>query len=225
MATNINIEYNHLNAGPRVVVFGEKPILVYWFNEINGVKKMVNAEIVQPGYWFQISRQWYSNWIIEAYEWNQGNLLKIKEDKFNPYGKRIHFHLDEFGSLEEHQEYIKACIDFVSHWSLESYVVESPHAHELLKQYPGFSISHKIMDEDCYKSFLIKKTPSDCHMWENFKTWGLNEEFVFFNHNHPENPEDQTSYEFARSILFGPDYKKLNEWVPCAGTLNERVVS
>lgn len=225
MTTRIDVEYNHLNAGPRVIVYGEKPVLVYWFNEINGVKKMAFAEVIEPGYWHQQSRQWACNWVIEAYEWNGGNLLKIKEDRFNPYGKRVHFHLDEFGSLEEHKEYIKACIDYVSHWNLDSYTIESPFAHELLAEYPGFSISHKIIDEQCYKSFLIKKTPSDSHMWENFGIWGMNDEYVYFNQNHPENPEYQTNYEFARSVLFGPDYKKINEWVDHAGTLNERVVS
>lgn len=224
MSTTVNIEYNHFEAGPRVAVFGEHPVLVYWYNEINGVKKHVDQQVIEPGHWYQIGRQWFNNWIIEAHEWNGGNLLTIKEEKFNPYNKSVYFRLDENSPIEEHREYLKACMDFVSHWRSSSYNIESPYAHELLEENPGMKISHKIMDEDCYVAFVIKKTPSDSNVFENFGFYGLNDEMVYFNFHHPENPDQQTPYEFAKSILFGPDYSKLEEFILHDWTLKERIV-
>jgi len=225
MASTVNVEYNHFEAGPRIAVFGDNPVLVFWSTEINGVKKFVDQQVIEPGYWYQVARQWFNNWIIEAYEWNKGNLLKIKEDKFNPYNKDVYFRLDENGTIEEHEEYMKACNDFISYWNSSNYSIETPHAQDLLKKYPEVKLSQKIMDENCYVSFDIKTTPSAFSTVENFGVYGLNDEMVYFNHHHPENPEGMTSYEFAKTILFGPDYSRIEEFIPCDWTLKERIVS
>lgn len=224
MATVVEVEYNHLEAGPRVAVFGDKPILVYWYNEVKGVKKHTFQQIIEPGIWYQYGRQWFCNWVIEAYEWNGGNLLKVHESKVNPYDKPVYFHLDENATIEEHEEYLRACMDFVSHWRSSSYNIESPYAHELLAKNPGMKISHKIMDEDCYISFVIKKTPSDSSTFENYGFYGYNEEMVYFNNHHPQNPNEQTPYEFAKSILFGPDYSEIEEFILPDWTLKEKIV-
>jgi len=226
MAAEIKVEYNHLEAGPRVITWGEKPLLIYWSNVINDKKIMAYCAETEPGYWHQQSRQWFSNWVVEVYEWINGNMVKVHQDIFNPYAKKVHFILDEFDSIENHIEYVRACKKFISHWNLSTYAIESPYAHELKELYPDTTIAHKILDpENCYVNYVIKKTPSLNYSWENYKVWTKNVEYVLFNDHHPLNPEDQTPYEFAESILFGPDYSKLNHYIPYAWTLNEKVVS
>ncbi len=225
MATKLEVTYNHLGQGPRVTAWGDKPLLVYWSNVVKDKKLMSYAVDLQGGYWYQQGRQWFCNWVVEVFEWNKGNLNKIHTDYFNPYNKRAHFHLDDTASYQEHVEYTKACLEFIDYWNLESYSIETPYAHELHKEFPGIFFAHKILDEVCYVNYVIKKSPSSNFSWENYKMWTMNDEYVFFNHIHPCNFEDQTPYEFAKSVLFGPDYDKLDEYIPYAWTLNERVVS
>ena len=224
MKTKVEVTYNHLGHGPRVTTWGENPVLVYWNNIIDGKEVMTYSSELNGGYWYQQSRQWFNNWVVRVYEWNKGNLKEIHTEHFNPYGKRVHFHLEN-SSLEEHRGYLKACFEFIEHWNLESYAIETKHAHELLKEFPGTSLSHKILDESCYVNYEIKKSPSSSYSWERYKMWSMNDEYVYFNHIHPQNPNTQSSYDFAKSVIFGPDYKSLDEWIPYAWTLNERVVS
>ena len=225
MGTKVEVTYNNLDAGPRVTTWGDKPLLMYFNNVINGKETMAYANETQPGYWHQQSRQWFCNWVVRVYEWNNGNLLNIHTDIFNPYNKRVHFHLDDTASVDEHFEYTQACMEFARHWNLESFTIESPWAFDLAAKIPNVSFAHKILDEGCYVNYVIKKSPSSNYTNERYGMWSMNEEYVFFNHNHPLDPDYQTPYEFARSILFGPDYNKLEEFVPYDWTLNERIVS
>ena len=52
-----------------------------------------------------------------------------------------------------------------------------------------------------------------------------NEEVINFNFTHPYNPKDLTSYEFAKSIIFGPKFEEMEEFIPYTWTLAEEVVS
>lgn len=225
MGTKIEVTYNNLDAGPRVTTWGDKPLLMYFNNVINGKETMAYANETQPGYWHQQSRQWFCNWVVRVYEWNNGNLLNIHTDVFNPYNKRVHFHLDDTASVDEHFEYTQACMEFARHWNLESFTIESTWAFDLAARIPNVSFAHKILDETCYVNYVIKKSPSSNYTNERYGMWSMNEEYVFFNYNHPLDPDYQTPYEFARSVLFGPDYNKLEEFVPYDWTLNERIVS
>ena len=218
--STVLVEYKFRNSGPRVTTWGEKPLLIYLYNLIDGKKIQVDNQTLNPNHFFQFGRQWFTNWLVEIFEWNAGNLVKIHTDVFSPYGKKTNFHLAEFDTLEEHIEYAKACIEYINHWDISEYSIESPFAFELKEIYPEIKFSHKILDpEMSYVSYEIKKTPSSYFAYENFGVSLLNEEVVNYNNHHPYSPEGVSSYEFAKSILFGPDYKKIERYIPQDWTL------
>ena len=216
----ILVEYKHRDSGPRILTWGEKPLLVYLYNLIDGKKVQIDNNVINPNHFFGFGRQWFTNWLIEVFEWNNGNLVKIHTDVFSPYNKKTNFHLAEFDSLEDHYGYAEACIEYINHWSISDYAIETPFAFELLQKYPKVKFSHKILDpEECYVSYEIKKTPSAFGAYENFGVPLLNEEVVNYNNHHPYPPEDSSPYEFAKSILFGPNYKEIPKYIPQDWTL------
>ena len=219
----IKVEYNHRNTGPKVLTWNEKPLLVYVYNRIKGKKILVVCYQLPPNHYFQFNRQWFTDWEIEVFEWNSGELVRVHVDIFNPYNKITHFYLAEFDSIDNHVEYIKACLEYVSKWSIQNFVIETTWALELQEKYPNITLVHKIMDEgECYVSYEIKKTLSEFGTYENFGVYILNEEIVNFNNHHPFPPDTMSSYELAKTILFGPNYDETHKFIPPTWTLAKK---
>lgn len=220
----ISVKHNIKNHGPLITNYTGENVLIYYNIIINNRKYLVYGLDIDEGWYRQSSRQWYCPWQIEVFKWNKGKLVKIAEDNFLPYKKRIHFHLSEKSTIEEHKQYILACIDFIDYWDISSYTIETKYTKELTVDFPNLFLSEFIMDDNCYVNYVIEKSNSEYNSYENFGVPSLKEEFLYFNFNHPNNPQDQSSYEFARSILFGPDYSKLHTFFPYEWTLKEPIV-
>jgi len=221
---SILVEYNKRGLGPIVHNQIEEDLLIFYNHIVNGKKYVAYTLDLQGGWYRQANRQWFCNWNIEAFKWNKGKLIKVAEDNFHPYKKRIHFHLDEEATIEEHKQYILACIEFITLWEIDSYTIETYYADQLKSEFPTLFLSEFILDDNCYANYVIKRTPSAYSSYENFGVPSLKEEFLYFNFDHPCNPDNQTSYEFAKSILFGPDYKNLLSFFPYEWTLKEPIV-
>jgi hypothetical protein len=219
----IKVEYNQQNTGPKIITWNDKPLLVYIYNRIKGKRVLVACHTLPPNHYFQFNRQWFTNWEIEVFEWNDGELIKAHVNVFNPYNQVTHFHLAEFDPIEDHIEYAKACLEYASKWKLENFVIESPWAIDLEKEFPGVRFAHKIMDpNNCYVSYEIKKTLSEYGAYENFGVYTLSEEIVNFNNTHPVPSDTITSYELAKSILFGPNYDESYKFIPPTWTLTNK---
>jgi len=207
MNKEIHVEYNNLGYGPKISYYGEKSVIIMISTFSEGIKKTIKNEILDPGHFFLLYRQFYQEWIIESYTWNNGELVKFKTDIFNPHNKKVHIYLDNSLSClpYQHKEYVLACIDFLKKWEITDYVIESQYLNELKSEFPNINIVDKITNNDCYVNFNIKR---DVAFNDPF------EELVFFNNTHPHNYEDFNDYEFAKQILFGPDYSKINTYIP-----------
>jgi len=221
---NLEFKYNIKGTGPKVETWGEKPFLIYMFNVVNNKKLEANSKSLPPYHFYINQRQWFTNWEIEVYEWVGGNLQLIAQDKFIPSNKITHFYL-ESNDLDETIEYTKACLEYVKHWEISQYLIETYFPEEINNH---FNISHatnKIdFPEACYVNYVIKKQPSLADM-EKF--WGvglINEEIIYNNFIHPYSYNNQSSYELAKSILFGPDYETIPKFIPYDWSLKERIV-
>lgn len=204
--SEIYVEYNKLDYGPKINFYGSNSALIRISIMVNDVKKTLESKIILPGHFYQLFRQWYCEWIIECYEWRNGELVKIKDEIFNPYGKKIHFILEHNSSFVKHKEYLRACIEFIDRWDIYDYTIESKFANLLIKENPDINIVETIVDNDCYVNFHIKRDHNP--YIDNFT------EMVYYNSNSPHNPENMSDYELAKSILFGPNYDLIEEYLP-----------
>jgi hypothetical protein len=226
MPSNFLIEYNLRGGGPRLNTWGDKQLHVIFYNIVNGRRRFVNAAIVEPGHFTQMNRQWATNWETEAHEWVDGKLVLCFKDTYTPYGKTVHFYLDDTSSIDEHRQYLKACKDFIIANNSDYHLIESYYANELIMEFPDLNIVSLIdPNENCYVNFEIKKSLSERLTYENYGVVLNNEEVVNFCFDHPFNPEDLTPYEFARSIVLGPNFEEMDDFIPYAWTLAEGVVS
>ena len=221
--TTVSTEYNLRDKGIRVNTWGDKPLLIYIYNNLNGKKTFVGNFTLPPGHFYEYDRTWFTNWQVEVFEWNEvGNLTNIHTDVFTPYGKITNFFLAEFDSIQDHKGYIKACIDYINYWSISEYNIITPHSEELSTTFPNLNFTSYLEDEkNCYVSYDIRRTPSAFNAYENYGVYLLNEEIVSYNSQHPNPERGIDSYTFAKSILFGPDYKNVEYFIPQAWTLAE----
>lgn len=224
--TQIITEYNIKDKGFRISSWGEKPLLIYAYNNVNGKKLFVDNFTLPPGHFYEYGRTWFTNWQIEIFEWSEiKDLVKIHTDVFSPYGKKTNFHLAEFDSIEDHKGYIKACADYINSWSISEYNIISPYSEELSTILPTMNFTSYLEDErDCYVSYDIRRTPSSFNSYENYGVYLLNEEIVNYNAQHPYPEKGVNSYDFAKSILFGPDYKNAEYFIPQTWTLTEKLL-
>lgn len=225
----VEFKYNNKESGPKVITYGDRPVLIYLYNLEGGVKTEVEYIPLPANHFYLFPRQWFTKWRIEVLEWVSGKLQTVAVDEFTPTFSSTHFYLED-GSLEEHLEYSKACLDYVEQYVIFDFKIESIYYKELA-QYFGFDINqpHPFTDEianpeDCYVNYVIKKTPSTGSTFENYNVPLVNEEGIFYNHHHPLSPTNLTPYEFAKSIVMGPDYKKINKFIPYSWSLQERNV-
>jgi hypothetical protein len=226
MASSFEIEYNVRGSGPRLSTWGEKKLHVTFSNIVDHKKLFVNSEIIEPGHYTLLHRQWFTNWQIEVYEWNNGKMINCFNDIFAPYGKTVHFYLDDTADINSHREYLKACQEFIEMYNSDFHLIESCYANELLLEFPYLNIISLITDDQpCYVNYEIRQTPSEMGTYENYGILGNDEEIVSYNFHHPCNPKDQSPYEFARSIILGPDYKNMETFIPYSWTLKNKVVS
>ena len=222
--SQVVVEHKFKNSGVRVSSWGEKPLLIYLYNIINGKKTYLDNYNLPPGHYYEYGRTWFTNWQIEVYEWNEvKNLVKIHTSNFSPYGKKTNFFLAEFDSIEDHKGYIDACGDYINHWSISECNIVTPYYEHFSKIYPNLNFTSYLEDEeDCYVSYDIRRTPSSYSSYEDYGVYLLNEEIVNYNNQHPYPEQNVDSYTFAKSILFGPDYKNSHSFIPQAWTLAEK---
>lgn len=221
--TQVITEYNSKDKGVRINSWGEKPLLIYLYNNVNGKKLFVDNFTLPPGHFYEYGRTWFTNWQVEVFEWNEiGNLVNIHTSVFSPYGKKTNFFLAEFDSIEDHIDYTRACVDYINHWSISEYNIITPHANDLSTTYPDLNFVTHIEENESYVSYDIRRTPSSFFAYENYGVYLLNEEIVSYNAEHPLPESEMNSYELATSILFGPDYKNSHYFIPQAWTLAEK---
>jgi len=222
--SQVIVEHKFKNSGVRVSSWGEKPLLIYLYNIINGKKTHLDNYNLPPGHYYEYGRTWFTNWQIEVYEWNElKNLVKIHTSTFSPYGKKTNFFLAEFDSIEDHKAYVEACGEYINHWSIAEYNIVTPYHMDLSKIYPNLNFASYLEDdEDCYVSYDIRRTPSAYSSYEDYGVYLLNEEIINYNNQHPLPEQNVDSYTFAKSILFGPDYKNSHYFIPQAWTLAEK---
>ena len=221
--TQVITEYNKKEKGIRVSSWGEKPLLIYIYNNVNGRKLHIDNFTLPPGHFYEYGRTWFTNWQVEVFEWNEtGNLINIHTNVFSPYGKKTNFFLSEFDSIESHKGYVKACIDYINYWNISEYNIITPHKDELSTIYPDLSFTYQADEIDSYVSYDIRRTPSSFFAYENYGVYLLNEEIVCYNAQHPLPELGMDPYDLATSILFGPDYKNSEYFIPQAWTLAEK---
>ena len=218
--------YNNKGSGPKVITRGDRPLLIYLFNIINGKKTEVCYIPLEADHFYMFNRQWFTNWRIEVYEWVNGNLKTIATDEFSPTYKPTHFYL-ESDDLEESIDYAKACLDYTNHWGVNNFLIETQF-HEEINQILEIENCVESINpaEHCYVNYIIKRGPSCSWIEESFGVNGLvNEEVVYSDMMYPYTPKNMSSYDLAHSILFGPDYKTIERVIPYDWTLKERIVS
>ena len=226
MASSFNIEYNNRGSGPRLSTWGDKKLYATFSNIIDHKKTFINSEIIEPGHYTLLHRQWFTNWQIEVYEWVDGKMVNCFNNIFTPYGKTVHFYLDDTVDIETHKEYLKACEEFIKKYTPDFHLIESCYANDLLLEFPNLNIVSLITDNElCYVNYEIRQTPSEMNTYEDYGILNNDEEIVSFNFHHPCNPYEQTPYEFAKSIILGPDYKEMEKFIPYSWTLVNKVVS
>lgn len=223
---SVEFYYNQKGMGPKIVTRGDKPVLIYLYNIINGKKTQVCYTALDPDHFYIFNRQWFTNWRVEVYEWVNGNLKTIAVDEFSPTYKTTHFYL-ESNDLEESIDYAKACLDYIDHWGIKSYLIQTNFPEEINQV---LNIDRCLQNihapEGCYVNYIIKRGPSCSWIEESFGVNGLiNEEVVYSDMMYPYTPKDMSSYDLAHSILFGPDYKTIERVIPYDWTLKERIVS
>lgn len=220
----IEFTYNEKNFGPKVTTRGDRPLIIYLYNLESGRKVEVEYISLPADHFYIFPRQWYTQWRIEVMEWVNGKLHMVGVDEFIPTYQPTHFYLEE-GTLEDNIEYTKACLDYTKKWGVNKFLIETPFYEELSKHFNLTNFTSKITDiKDCCVNYVIKKTPSAGFAFESFGVPLVNEEIIYYNHHHPVDPSSVTPYEFAKSILFGPDYKTTPKFIPYEWTLKERVV-
>lgn len=214
MGSTFKVEYNIKGIGPRILTWGDKDLKIDFYNKINHKQLLHTWGFAIPNTFWQIPRQWFSNWVIEVKEWNQGKLQTIFTDIFNPYNKTVHFYLDENSSLEEHIEYSKACNEFFKKWSTNT-IIESPFSDQLQLIFPNLIFTNKILNEnDCYVNYEIKEKLSYKDLYEKYKIYMMNQEILCYGDSNPLPKDQLTPYEFAYSIIFGPNPENVQNYVP-----------
>jgi len=222
----IEFYYNTKGMGPKVVGRGNKPLLIYLFNKINGKKTEVCYIPLPADHFYIFNRQWFTDWRVEVYEWVNGNLKTVAIDEFSPTYKPTHFYL-ESDNLEDSIEYSKACLDYVNHWEINDFLIETQFFQEINQILEIENCTESITSpEGCYVNYIIKKGPSCSWMEECWGVNGLvNEEVVFSDPMYPYTPKNISAYDLAHSILFGPNYKTIERIIPYDWVLKERIVS
>lgn len=221
MANNIKVSYNIKNYGIKINSLGDKKLLVYIYTKIGNKKVVLHRREMLPNQFYMDGRNFFTEWIVEFFEWSDGKTKKVFTECFNPYNKIAYFYLDPNGTVEEHIEYVKAIRDFSNYWSSSGIVIESIH---LSNNDPSFLIIPKISEEqnqNCYVNYMIEKKESSNMSYENYGVSTMLDEQIYFNHIHPYNPETLTPYEFARSIIFKPDYNENLRYLPHNLTLSK----
>jgi len=211
---NFFIEYNIRNVGVRFTSEGNAPVLLYLHNKVNNENLAVQWHYQQPNTFFETIRQWHTNWVIEAFEFHEGELLKVYSNEFNPYGKTVHFYLDPSMPIKDHIEYVEACHDYISHWKSDNHAIESIHSDTIKNLFPDLNIVNLIGDEGCYVNYEIGPSNSTEGTYEKYKMVYINEEFMYYSYHQPVPHEGLTPYELAKNIIFGPDYNKLYKLFP-----------
>lgn len=220
----LEFSYNTKGKGPKIATWGDKPFLAYLSNLQGGKKVHIDCITIEAGYYYHFNRQWFTDWDIQVYQWINGGLKVVGSSVFLPTHQTTHFYL-EGENLLVNRDYARACFDYIKNWDITNYLIETEWDEELNQEFSSDRFVKKIdYPEACYVNYVIGKYPSSGEAFENYGVPLVNEEVIFYNFFHPYYPGLHTPYEFARSILFGPDYKTIEKFIPHSWSIGEKIV-
>jgi len=225
----VNIKYHDYFYGPFVEVRTSEAekwgnFFIRFYEVIGDRKELVDQKPINGNSWYETPRKFYTKWYIEVLGFQNNKIVKIGEDTFDLYKKKvaiwlqngynnildINFHLDSISVIEEftnkHKCYVTVVSDFSPSLSSSNKNINFIPMLTADEARASYYATYKIGVYANEENFI--KLP-----WDDLKTQPVyNSNKIYYDNLHPRNviKLNLTPMEIARDILFGFDHNDLS---------------
>lgn len=203
MIKHIDCKYNILNRGPRLSLYDdpENSYLVDFKIVKNDTEYGIHSIRLKGDQYYELGRSFASNWRIKVSKWENGCIIPIYENSYNPFNQVVHIYLDSKENVRTHSEWVEVIEDYRIKYNA-NVVVQTPYFYQLANLYDSITFVGKISNPDrCYVNFIVSKKNTGYLFPKNY-----HQEVLTYDYNTPIPPYSVTNKEYIKNIIFGIDY-------------------